>query len=123
MKSMSMDAQGSAALSWVCRCSSGLRSASSPVIHSLGGRERVHPRDHADALRVGVGLQHRPPDRRRLGEHRQADDLGGQAARGREHALDLRGLLGDLFEGLRPVQVLAAGEKPDLLLGHVRSCP
>ena len=34
---MSMDAQGSAALSWVCRCSSGLRSASSPVIHILAG--------------------------------------------------------------------------------------
>jgi hypothetical protein len=37
MKSMSMVAQGSDTLSWVCRCSSGLRSASRPVIHILAG--------------------------------------------------------------------------------------
>jgi hypothetical protein len=37
MKSMSMDAQGRAAFSWVCRCSRGLRSASSPLIHILAG--------------------------------------------------------------------------------------
>jgi hypothetical protein len=37
MKSMSMDAHGSASLSWVCRCSNGLRSTSSPVIHILAG--------------------------------------------------------------------------------------
>ncbi len=34
---MSMDSHGSAALSWVCRCSRGLRSTSSPVIHILAG--------------------------------------------------------------------------------------
>lgn len=37
MKSKSMSAQGSATLACVCRCSSGLRRASSPPIHILAG--------------------------------------------------------------------------------------
>src|SRR4051812_29652902 len=39
MKSMSMSAHGSSTLAWVCRCSSGLRSASSPPIHILAGEK------------------------------------------------------------------------------------
>ena len=34
---MSMSAHGSATLACVCRCSSGLRSASSPAIHIFAG--------------------------------------------------------------------------------------
>ena len=34
---MSIVDHGSAILAWVCRCSSGLRSASSPAIHILAG--------------------------------------------------------------------------------------
>ena len=37
MKSMSISAQGSSIPAWVCRCSSGVRSASSPVIHIFAG--------------------------------------------------------------------------------------
>ena len=37
MKSMSMVAHGRSRLAWVCRCSSGLRSASRPEIHILAG--------------------------------------------------------------------------------------
>ena len=37
MKSMSMVDHGSSRLAWVCRCSIGLRSWSSPVIHILAG--------------------------------------------------------------------------------------
>jgi hypothetical protein len=37
MKSKSISPQGSATLIWVCRWSSGLRSASRPVIHILAG--------------------------------------------------------------------------------------
>src|SRR3712207_44475 len=39
MKSMSIVAQGRAASAWVCRCSSGLRSASSPLIHIFAGEK------------------------------------------------------------------------------------
>jgi hypothetical protein len=92
----------------------------------LGRREGVHPGDHAQAVRVGVGLEHHPADGGRLGEHRLADDLGRQPAGRGQRALDLRGLLGDLVQGLAPVEVLAAGEEPHLWLadaGHDRSCP
>ena len=62
---MSMVAHGSATLSWVCRCSSGLRSASSPVIHILAGEnvciQAITPMQSG----VGVGLEHDPADRRR----------------------------------------------------------
>ena len=37
MKSKSMSAHGSSTLAWVCRWSSGLRSASSPAIHIFAG--------------------------------------------------------------------------------------
>src|SRR6476469_7913940 len=37
MKSMSIAPQGSSTLACVCRCSSGLRSASRPLIHILAG--------------------------------------------------------------------------------------
>ncbi len=37
MKSMSMVDHGSASLDWVCRCSNGLRSSSSPWIHIFAG--------------------------------------------------------------------------------------
>ena len=37
MKSMSIVAQGSSTFAWVCRCSSGVRSASRPAIHILAG--------------------------------------------------------------------------------------
>ncbi len=37
MKSKSMSAHGSSTLACVCRCSSGLRSASRPAIHIFAG--------------------------------------------------------------------------------------
>lgn len=39
MKSMSISDQGSSTLAWVCRCSSGVRSASRPEIHILAGEK------------------------------------------------------------------------------------
>ena len=52
-----------------------------PADPHLGRRERVHPGDDADAVRVGVRLQHDPPDRAGVGEHRLADDLGAARPR------------------------------------------
>src|SRR6185312_12504252 len=37
MKSMSISAQGSTSLAWVCSCNRGLRSASMPAIHIFAG--------------------------------------------------------------------------------------
>ncbi len=37
MKSKSISDHGSSTLAWVCRCSSGLASASSPAIHIFAG--------------------------------------------------------------------------------------
>ncbi len=58
MKSMSMVAQGSAALACVCRCSSGLRSASSPVIHILAGEkvciQAMTPRQSSSLLASSI---------------------------------------------------------------------
>jgi hypothetical protein len=88
----------------------------------LGRGERVHPGDHAQAGRVGVGLQHGLADGARVGEHRLADDLGAQAGVG-EQALDLGGLGGHLVERLRAVEVLAAGQEPYLGLHATGSCP
>jgi hypothetical protein len=54
MKSMSMVDHGRASWSWVCRCSSGLRSASSPVIHIFAGEKvcihAITPTHAASAL-------------------------------------------------------------------------
>ncbi len=74
MKSMSMVDQGSRRLAWVCRWSSGLRSASRPEIHILAGGEGVHPRDETDAAVVGVRLQTDPADGGRVGEDRLPDE-------------------------------------------------
>ena len=55
---MSIVAHGSASLSWVCRCSSGLRSASSPVIHILAGEnvciQAITPRQSGSALASSI---------------------------------------------------------------------
>ncbi len=54
MKSMSMDDHGSATFAWVCRCSSGLRSASSPAIHIFAGEkvciQAISPTQSSEAL-------------------------------------------------------------------------
>ena len=42
MKSMSMVDHGMSRLCWVCRCSSGLRSSFSPLIHIFDGENVWH---------------------------------------------------------------------------------
>ncbi len=73
MKSMSISAHGSAWLAWVCRCSSGLRSWSRPVIHIFAGLkvciQAMTPTQSSSALGVDQG----PADRSGVGEHRRGD--------------------------------------------------
>ena len=51
---MSMDAQGRVTLIWVWKCSSGLRSESSPVIHIFAGEnvciQAITPTQSGSAL-------------------------------------------------------------------------
>ena len=62
---MSISAQGSVTLAWVCRCSSGLRSASSPAIHILAGEkvciQAITPMQSSSALASSID----PADARR----------------------------------------------------------
>ena len=87
---MSIEAQGSASLSWVCRCSSGLRSASSPVIHILAGEkvciQAITPRQSGSALASSITRRMAAG----VGEHRLPDDLGRHPAGRGQRALDLR---------------------------------
>jgi hypothetical protein len=48
----------------------------------LGRRERVHPRDHAHALRGAVDVQHLAVDRPGVEQHRLPHDAHGQVAHG-----------------------------------------
>ena len=74
---------GSAALAWVCRCSSGLRSASRPVIHILAGENVCIQAITPTQSSVGVGVEHDAADRGGLGEHRLPHDLARPACRAR----------------------------------------
>ncbi len=91
----------------------------------LRGAERVHPRHDAQHAVVRVGVEHRAPDRVGVLEHGLPDHGRRDVRRRVEEARDLLRLLGDLPQRLLSVQVLAAGEEPDLAvrvgLAHVRS--
>ena len=82
----------------------------------LGGRERVHPRDDADAPRIGVDLEHLAMDPDRLGQHRLEHDGQRDVATGVELLHDGGRLVGDLSERFVAVEGLAAGEEPDLAI-------
>jgi hypothetical protein len=82
----------------------------------LGGRERVHPRDDADAPRVGVDLEHPAMDADRLGQHRLEDNGQRDVAAGVELLHDGGRLIGDLPQRVVAVERLAAGEEPDLAI-------
>ena len=117
---MSIVAQGSATLAWVCRCSSGLRSASSPAIHILAGEnvciQAITPMQPSSR----VGLEHH----RRMAPESVSTGFHDDSARRRRpaasscSAICLR-LGGHLVERLRAVEVLAAGEEPDLAASGV----
>ena len=80
----------------------------------LGRRERVHPGDHADHRVVPGGVQAGPTDAVRAREHRLPHEPGRAGQSAGQRAADLLRLVGDLLQHLRAVQVLAAGEEPNL---------
>src|SRR4051794_4669566 len=81
----------------------------------LCGRERVHPRDHTRALRGGVGGQTHLFYRVRPGEDWLTDDSRGESARTVERLSNLLRVACDALQRLVPIQMLAAGEEPQLL--------
>ena len=85
----------------------------------LGRREGVHPGHEADALRRGVGFEHRLPNGIRRGEHRLHDDADRNVGRGVESRGDLAAMFGDRAERLFAIQMLAAGQQPNLELLQV----
>ena len=83
----------------------------------LRGAERVHPRDDAEHVVAAVGLEHRAADGGGVLEDGLPDDVRRDRVGGVEQARDLLRLLGYLAQGLLAVEVLAAGEEPDLAVG------
>ncbi len=127
---MSIVAHGSADVGLGVQVQQRLAQRVQPGDPHLGRGEGVHPGDHADAVRIGVGLQHDPADRAGVGEHRLPDDRRPADRRTRRacSAICLRTARRP-GQRLLAVQALAAGEEPDLRLalvgggGHVGSCP
>ena len=118
---MSISAHGSAWFACVCRWSSGLRSASRPVIHIFAGLNvcihAITPTQRSSAVasssarRIASASVSTGFVTTRTG--RCGDASSAAAIRGR--------VVGDLVEDLGAVEVLAPGEEPDLgllLVGH-----
>ena len=80
----------------------------------LRGAERVHPRDDAEDAVVRAGLEHRSLDGVGILQDGLPYDRRRHQVRFVEQAHNLAGLLGDLRQRFLAVQVLAAGDEPDL---------
>jgi hypothetical protein len=89
----------------------------------LRGREGVHPGDHADAVVVGVGLEHQAADRCGVRQRRLGNDLGRDLLGGGEGVGDLGGLVAHLQQNVVAVEALTARQEPDLLAHLVLPCP
>jgi len=85
-----------------------------------GRAEGVHPCDQADAHRVEVGLRREPADSVRVGEDRLEDHADRDGRRRIERTRDRLRMGGDGVEDLGAIEVLTAGDEPDLVLGEVQ---
>jgi len=77
------------------------------------------PGNQSDAVRVGAGLLAKSRRFRGAFDDRLVDDLHRNDRGGVQGSGDLLGIGGHLFEGVRPVEVLAAGDEPNLKLFQV----
>src|SRR5712691_176971 len=78
----------------------------------------MHPCDQANAASVDVGLEEEPADRFRVRQHRLRHDAGGNRLRFVQRLGEPAGVLVDLLQGRLAVEILAAGDQPDLELSE-----
>ena len=120
MKSMSMVDQGMSRLYCVCRCSNRLAELLEAVDPHLRRRKRVAPGDQADAFFGVIRFLAKRGDGVRRNHHGLENHLDRNGGSGIEGLGDLLRMLSDGLEGLRPVKVLAAGDKPNFALLKIR---
>jgi hypothetical protein len=72
----------------------------------------VHPGDEPDAGVIRVGFAAQRPDIDGVRQHRLKNYFDRNDAIGIQADSDLLRMLRDLREGLRPVEVLTSGDKP-----------
>ena len=82
---------------------------------TLGRGEGVHPGDDAGAVGIGVGLVEGLADERVGDQRRLPDQFIGEFARGVELFDDDPGMLGDMGQAFVAVEILRAGEEPELV--------
>ncbi len=113
MKSMSMVDHGSDTLCWVCRCSSGLRSVSSPVIHILAGEnvciQAITPMQSRSAFASSITWRIAPES------VRTGLPTISALSRRRSAGPGCPGSARPPAPGSRVRRDAAAGEKPDLM--------
>ena len=116
MKSMSISAQGRSRLNCVCRCRSGLRSASRPPIHIRAGENvciQAMTPTQASAALASWKAAAIPSGDLTTGRY---DDPHWDRRRRVERRHDPLRVGRDLAQRLVAVEVLAAGEEPDFEL-------
>ena len=113
MKSMSIVDHGSSRLNCVWRWSERLLQRVQAGDPHLGRREGVHPGDDADARSATRSPPADSLDRVRSRQHRLEQTRTGMSAASSRAATACDACV-DRLQGLRPVQMLAAGEEPDL---------
>ena len=97
-----------------CQVQQGLAQDLEAADPHLRGAEGVHPGDDAKDAVVRAGLEHCSLDRVGVLQDGLPHDRRGKQVGFVEQANDLLGLLRNLRQGFLAIQVLAAGDEPDL---------
>ena len=82
----------------------------------LRRRKCVHPGDHADAITVAVGSPAKRVNLLGCRQHRLKDDLQRDRRCRIQRRRDFPRMRADLLNRLRPVQMLTAGQEPNLII-------
>jgi hypothetical protein len=92
----------------------GLLERAQPCDPHLGRGEGVHPEEKPDAARRHIGFLAKRMDRTGRGQNRLEHDVDGDSVGLVKRLGDLAGILVNLVEGVLTIQVLAAGNEPNL---------
>ena len=119
MKSMSIVAQGMSRLCCVCRWSSGRRNSFRPLIHILDGENVWHQVIKPMQRELTLACWQRAVASAALLMTGLKTTSTGMREEALRAAATCWALSGHLFEGVRAVEMLAAGDEPDLELFQV----